>query len=273
MHRSLLAAVVLPLSALAQQTLYGQCGGIGWKGATTCVAGSTCTVSNPYYSQCLPGGSGGSTSTVVAPPKSTTSTSSSKPTTMMTSTKVSSSISTPPTKTTTTSVSTTIAGPTGSGPTGAGPGNTLLPGYLWIRSVEAPNFHHYLQTNPEYTTGTAIMGDYTTAGQFNIVSGQLVELIDTKGTLLYANVAQQSSPSETTLPVAFSTTPNTYGTFAFQGDAVTWSVAGISRPNTAAWYVCTGEQLFINLGNYDYGTPATCADETIHYYNGATAVD
>ncbi|MCJ1313549.1 hypothetical protein MMC25_007228 [Agyrium rufum] len=42
-------------TAYAQQTLYGQCGGIGWKGATTCVAGSVCIVSNPYYSQCLPG--------------------------------------------------------------------------------------------------------------------------------------------------------------------------------------------------------------------------
>jgi len=32
---------------------YGQCGGVGWTGATTCVAGSTCTVSSAYYSQCL----------------------------------------------------------------------------------------------------------------------------------------------------------------------------------------------------------------------------
>lgn len=32
---------------------YGQCGGIGWTGGTTCAAGSTCTVSNAYYSQCL----------------------------------------------------------------------------------------------------------------------------------------------------------------------------------------------------------------------------
>ncbi|KAI0796064.1 glycosyl hydrolase family 61-domain-containing protein [Abortiporus biennis] len=31
---------------------YGQCGGIGWTGATTCVSGSTCTVLNDYYSQC-----------------------------------------------------------------------------------------------------------------------------------------------------------------------------------------------------------------------------
>lgn len=33
--------------------LYGQCGGQGWTGATTCASG-TCKVSNPYYSQCLP---------------------------------------------------------------------------------------------------------------------------------------------------------------------------------------------------------------------------
>ncbi|KAK6535720.1 hypothetical protein TWF694_002169 [Orbilia ellipsospora] len=34
------------------QTKYGQCGGIGWTGPTAC-QGSTCTYSNPYYSQCL----------------------------------------------------------------------------------------------------------------------------------------------------------------------------------------------------------------------------
>jgi endo-1,4-beta-xylanase len=32
--------------------LYGQCGGIGWAGATCCSQGS-CKVGNPYYSQCL----------------------------------------------------------------------------------------------------------------------------------------------------------------------------------------------------------------------------
>ncbi|KAI0444022.1 family 61 glycoside hydrolase [Xylaria telfairii] len=33
--------------------LYGQCGGIGWTGATTCAQG-TCTKLNDYYYQCLP---------------------------------------------------------------------------------------------------------------------------------------------------------------------------------------------------------------------------
>jgi len=32
---------------------YGQCGGTGWTGATACVAGTTCTEANSYYSQCL----------------------------------------------------------------------------------------------------------------------------------------------------------------------------------------------------------------------------
>ncbi|KAJ7485859.1 cellulase [Mycena latifolia] len=32
---------------------YSQCGGINWTGSGTCVSGTTCTVLNPYYSQCL----------------------------------------------------------------------------------------------------------------------------------------------------------------------------------------------------------------------------
>ena len=32
---------------------WGQCGGIGYTGSTICVAGSTCTYSNAWYSQCL----------------------------------------------------------------------------------------------------------------------------------------------------------------------------------------------------------------------------
>ncbi|EPS44452.1 hypothetical protein H072_1549 [Dactylellina haptotyla CBS 200.50] len=32
---------------------WGQCGGIGFTGCTTCAAGTTCQVLNPYYSQCL----------------------------------------------------------------------------------------------------------------------------------------------------------------------------------------------------------------------------
>jgi endoglucanase len=40
-------------SSGATQTLYGQCGGIGWTGPTACVYPATCVESNSYYSQCL----------------------------------------------------------------------------------------------------------------------------------------------------------------------------------------------------------------------------
>lgn len=33
--------------------MWGQCGGIGYTGATKCVSGSTCKYSNDWYSQCL----------------------------------------------------------------------------------------------------------------------------------------------------------------------------------------------------------------------------
>jgi hypothetical protein len=32
---------------------WGQCGGIGWNGPTTCVSPYTCQQINPYYYQCL----------------------------------------------------------------------------------------------------------------------------------------------------------------------------------------------------------------------------
>ncbi|QRW24054.1 beta-1,4-D-glucan cellobiohydrolase [Rhizoctonia solani] len=42
-----------PTSPSGSVPLYGQCGGIGYSGPTTCASG-TCKVNNEYYSQCLP---------------------------------------------------------------------------------------------------------------------------------------------------------------------------------------------------------------------------
>ncbi|TFY81941.1 hypothetical protein EWM64_g2068 [Hericium alpestre] len=76
---SFAALLALVPIAAAQQSVWGQCGGIGWTGPTTCASGSTCTVSNPYYSQCLPstggsstGGGGSPTSTSSAPGSTST---------------------------------------------------------------------------------------------------------------------------------------------------------------------------------------------------------
>ncbi|KZV86720.1 hypothetical protein EXIGLDRAFT_840544 [Exidia glandulosa HHB12029] len=60
--------------AVAQAPVWGQCGGTGWTGATTCAAGSVCTVSNQYYSQCIPSSSA-PTSTASAPHTTTTASS------------------------------------------------------------------------------------------------------------------------------------------------------------------------------------------------------
>lgn len=50
-------ALLLPLAGAvsAQQQLWGQCGGQGYSGPTTCVSGAVCSFLNEWYSQCTPG--------------------------------------------------------------------------------------------------------------------------------------------------------------------------------------------------------------------------
>ncbi|KAJ7159012.1 glycoside hydrolase family 3 protein [Mycena crocata] len=80
----------------AQASLWGQCGGTGWTGPTTCSEG-VCTVLNAFYSQCIPGAA--TTASIPA--------SSSSPTT-----STSKSASTAPASSTTSSGA--AAGPTSS---------------------------------------------------------------------------------------------------------------------------------------------------------------
>jgi len=63
--RKVLFAAAAAVPALAQQSVYGQCGGIGWAGATTCVSGSFCSDLNAYYFQCLPGAASATSTTPV----------------------------------------------------------------------------------------------------------------------------------------------------------------------------------------------------------------
>ncbi|KAG6826088.1 hypothetical protein H0H93_016823 [Arthromyces matolae] len=97
---SLIALALAVSPVIAQSALYGQCGGINWTGATTCVSGSVCTYQNPYYSQCLPG------TTTTGATTSTTSTSSTSKTTTTTTTNTS---TTKTTSTSTTSTSTSTS--------------------------------------------------------------------------------------------------------------------------------------------------------------------
>ncbi|KAG0649236.1 hypothetical protein D0Z07_4285 [Hyphodiscus hymeniophilus] len=126
---TLLPVALAAATAQAQQTAWGQCGGTGWTGAKTCISGYTCTFSNPYYSQCLPGAPGTTTSKVA------------------TSTKATSTLST--LKTSTSTKASTTSGGSTSSPTGLGWkwlgvdesgaefGNTAIPG-VWGKDFTFP---------------------------------------------------------------------------------------------------------------------------------------
>ncbi|KAF3940173.1 Exoglucanase [Dactylella cylindrospora] len=53
MRVGIFLAITAPVLVSAQQTLWGQCGGIGWTGPTNCVSGAACATQNPYYAQCI----------------------------------------------------------------------------------------------------------------------------------------------------------------------------------------------------------------------------
>jgi hypothetical protein len=227
--------------ALAQSTAgqWGQCGGINWTGATLCPAGWSCIVLNEFYSQCLQ----------------------------------SSSTSTPPSTTATTTPPTTTPGGPTTTTTASGGSSTLAPGYSFIRAVEDPNFHKYLQSEVLNTASDAVLGEPSNAAQFQITNGQLIQ--NANGTPLYAVVEPRANSTVVKLKMSWSKTPATAGTFVFSGDTVEWSIPTIQRPQNNAWLICPDAQgnkdVYINLGPYSYQTPAGCADETIHAYTGATA--
>ncbi|KAL0634866.1 Beta-glucosidase cel3A [Maublancomyces gigas] len=64
---ALAAVSVLPAFVAGQQSAWGQCGGNGYTGPTTCVSGYYCNKQNDFYSQCIPGAA----STPATPPSTT----------------------------------------------------------------------------------------------------------------------------------------------------------------------------------------------------------
>ncbi|PFH51135.1 hypothetical protein AMATHDRAFT_143250, partial [Amanita thiersii Skay4041] len=157
--------------------------------------------------------------------------------------------------------------------TATGGSPTLIPGNSFIRAVEDPNFHKYLRSEVVNTASDAVLGEPSTAAQFQITNGQLVQT--TSGTPLYAVVEPRANSTVMKLKMSWSKTPATSGTFMWSGDTVEWSNPAISRPQNNAWLICPdtagNKDVYVNLGPYAYQTPAGCADETIHAYTGPTA--
>ncbi|KAK3994179.1 hypothetical protein QBC44DRAFT_392531 [Cladorrhinum sp. PSN332] len=260
---SALPVFVAGATAQAVKGPYEQCGGQGYQSGV-CQNGWECTTYNPWYAQCVPaatsapvGGIATSTSAVATTTHATT-----RPTTSSSS------------KTTTTLVTvTTTAAPTTTQPTGSNPTpTTLQSGWYWIRAVASPNYRSYLQPQPTASPTSAIIASYKNAGQFNVVSGQLIQNKFNNGPNTYLHVENPADKTQRKLKTWFEATPNTFGSFGFQGDTLVWSVAGINRPNNAAWLVCGDEkELFVNTGAFLYDTPAGCFDHTIHSYGGSQA--
>ncbi|KAF3923643.1 Exoglucanase-6A [Orbilia brochopaga] len=128
-----LGALALVSGAAAQQTMWGQCGGIGWTGATNCVAGAQCSTLNPYYAQCLSGGGSqptttSRTTTTTARVTTTTTTTTGRTTTTTSRTTTPSSTrttSTSSTRTSSTTTTRTTTPPTTTRTTTGGGGSSL----------------------------------------------------------------------------------------------------------------------------------------------------
>ncbi|KAG8830086.1 hypothetical protein FRC18_008680 [Serendipita sp. 400] len=266
---SALGALVSGTAAQSAAGPWGQCGGNGWTGPTTCQSGWVCTaVSPPWYYQCLQGSSTAGQSTSSSSSRVSSSSSSSR-----VSSSSSSRVSSSSSSTRSTSTSQSVSRTTTSSAVEAG--GTLIPGNSYIRGVESPFFHFYLQSeNGGTTPGDAILGSYTTAAQFQVTGGQLV-MNPTGSSKLYGQVAQPVS-GDVKLKVTWASTPATFGTFSWSGDTLLWSDPSVTRSQNNAWLGCPDSaghvDLYVNLGPYSYNTPAGCNDQTIHAYTGPSAV-
>ncbi|KAI0517441.1 1, 4-beta cellobiohydrolase [Xylaria bambusicola] len=132
------AALAVPFESVVEErqncaAQYGQCGGIGWSGATCCVSGSTCVAQNDYYSQCLAGAS--TTTTRATTTRASTTTSA--------------------TRTTNTGATTTTSRASTTG-TGAASGNPFSGVTMWANSFYASEVSAYAV--PTMGAGAAAVG-------------------------------------------------------------------------------------------------------------------
>ncbi|KAF3919027.1 hypothetical protein ABW21_db0200894 [Orbilia brochopaga] len=174
MRNTFLVAVgALAVSATAQQTAYGQCGGQGWTGPTSCVSGYTCVSSNDFYSQCVPGTAATTTkssSTKTTTTKTTTTKTSTSKTSLSktSSTKTSSSKTTSPPTTLSTTTTTTSSVPTGG---------TVPPNSFTIEG--------YARNNPTGTVTGGAGGSTTTVSSYaaftSAVKGNAAKVVYVSG--------------------------------------------------------------------------------------------
>ncbi|KAI1425763.1 glycoside hydrolase superfamily [Xylaria sp. FL1777] len=105
--------IALTGTVSAAVPLWGQCGGIGYSGETTCVAGAYCQYQNDYYSQCLAGTSSTTLTTTTKASTTTTTTTKASTTTTKSATTTTSGTTSPTTFSSTNGLNFQIDGKTG----------------------------------------------------------------------------------------------------------------------------------------------------------------
>ncbi|PIL36209.1 hypothetical protein GSI_01870 [Ganoderma sinense ZZ0214-1] len=225
---------LLAASVSAQSPVWGQCGGVGWDGSTTCAAGSVCTALNEYYSQCIPG------SGVTSPVPSNSPT----PTTTVTD----------PVPPSTTS--------TGATPTGS-----------QIRAVEAPVYHFYLQNNGAtsalrdslslvgagpWAAWDTVLGPEASSGYFAI--GSAISLSGAEGSTLYLNLNSSAATSYKPLTLDAVATTTDWG---LEGDTII-----TTDPRQLNFLACATSDasffdVYLQTGN-DTLSDGSCSLATLH---------
>ncbi|KAI0675337.1 hypothetical protein C8Q78DRAFT_965493 [Trametes maxima] len=223
------------VQAFAQAPLWGQCGGVGWSGSTTCAAGAVCTAQNQceYYSQCIPGSASESSSaplTTIAP-----SSTAPHPTTAP---------QAPPT--------TTASGAT---PTGS-----------QIRADQPPVYHFYLQSSAPLAAltpipwpgGKPVLGPEASSGYFTI--GSTIALNGADGSTQYLNVDEGAAASYKPLTFDAVATTTDWG---LEGDTII-----TTAPRQLNFLACSTTDpdvydVFFQEGN-DTPAGASCTLVTLH---------
>ncbi|OBT75427.1 hypothetical protein VF21_05692 [Pseudogymnoascus sp. 05NY08] len=230
---ALLAAATTAAVVEAQQGAYSQCGGTAWAGPTTCKGKRADPIYSEWFYQCLPSSFPGPTPTL--------------------------SDTTAPASTPTTATSTPLP-----------PAATLTPNNLWIRAVEEPNYHAYLQSS---SSGVAVLGSASSAAQFIFNGGRII-LLDASTALralVHPEVIGAENGTAGRLAVTFvewGSGEADYGGFLYKGDTLMWRNLGLAvpRPDESAWLVCGGGEVFVNLGAAGEGTPEGCVDQTVSFW-------
>jgi len=212
-----LSYAIVALAALvnAQGGAWSQCGGIGWTGATTCVSGYTCTVSNPYYSQCLPGAASTTSTVIISPPTSST-------------------------------VSSSTVTVTGT-PTSTGTGSTATPTGEQIRTDQDPAYHLYLQD----INGIPTLGPEASSGYFTI--GSTIQLNNANGTSLFLNVDANATTDWKPLSFDATATTTTWslsGDTIIYGNLQNFIVCPITGSANYNLYLSTTNNMPSNCTNY-----------------------